>query len=131
MGFFGKKAAPAEPEAPPAPKKGWRPWSVFGKKAAPAEPEAPPAVGAPQAPVTAAGPAVTAAPAAVTPAPKAKKGWDFMGILGVSDTPKPPPAKPPVSADPDAPAVAYEEKGVARANPSMDDPNLETNDDRI
>jgi tetratricopeptide (TPR) repeat protein len=143
-GMFGwfRKAEKGE-AAPPAPRKKWTPWSLFGKKGEPAA-----AAGAPVAAITppaampqAVAPGV-AAPAAAKPAPK-KKGWDFMEILGLTpDEPKPPAVKPPAleaavaaakagaAAEPEAPPpVAYEEKGVDRASPREDDPNLELDDD--
>jgi hypothetical protein len=56
-----------------------------------------------------------------------------MGLLGtnyVAPKPVTVPA-PAAAASPDAPPVAYEEKGIARAGPTGDDINVEYDDDRI
>lgn len=144
FGWFLKP--PETPETPPV-KKGWTPIRLFGKKeaakavaspvAAPAAPGIPAAAAMPGQQAVAATAVSVPATAQVPPTPPVppvKKKWDFMGILGtnyVAPKPVTVPAVPAAAASTDAPPVAYEEKGIARASPTGDDPNLEYDDDRI
>jgi outer membrane protein assembly factor BamD len=134
-GWFLK--APETPEAP----RVWKPIRLFDKKktaqpaAAAAAAAAPSATAAAAAAAPAAQVAAVPQPQAAAPvvAPAVKKKWDFMGLLGtnyVAPKPVTVPA-PAAAASPDAPPVAYEEKGIARAGPTGDDINVEYDDDRI
>jgi outer membrane assembly lipoprotein YfiO len=153
FGWFSKPSpapsgvsAPAMPAPEPAiPKKGWSPFGWFSRPQAasgPATAMAPSAAAQPGVAmaggVATPGGAMQAAAvstpmqavpcAAPIPRPE-RRGWDFFGLLG----PKEEAAKkgpPDLIPDTDIP-VPYDEKGVSGPQPTGDDPNVDTYDDRI